>query len=893
MKTHGIKRTAPLTTGCLLCVLAAFPGMASTQGVVTGSVTDMEGHPLACVNVLLVGTNWGGSSGDDGSFTIERIPAGTYNVALQLIGYVSQVVQAVRVEPGRRAALEVKLKLDPALLPEVVITARHEVLKDRPETSFEFKNKDFSGLPFDEVPQLLALKPGVIARAGEMHFRGGRGSEIQTQMDGVPVRDPLNGATVNLAAMAVENVEMIIGGLDAEYGNAQSGVVNYHTREGRDEFEGEFQYQTDDYGQPDNTFDNMDRVFLGLGGPSPIPNLTYYVSGEGTFLDDYPSTTRRHDHRKILNFISVGDRKSNTIRLQGKLAFKPGPNSKLTAEAIHNAGRAEQYFHVWSRAGYVQTFRDTTQTGEVVLRQGRWSAAPLDSTYAYYNPAEHTPTFRSNFDSAKLVWSHTLDALTYYTLKVSRNAFLEDIRVGGKEAWEYEGERERDLFFNYTDNTTSSFFVVGGDYPFLSTRKTEIYTGKADVTHRVRKHTVQSGLEMVYNDMWYQQVDRPYQTNALGEIGTRTRYHYFNPEGACYIKDRWEHEGMMLNVGVRYDIFSVGDQLSLDEVRDPVKRQVSPRVGIAYPVSDRDVFSFHYGRFYQIPNRQHIFDNRNVFDGRTRGNPDLTNETTVSYQAGIQHLFTELVSGQFSVYYKDVFGQLSREELPASGTVGNLAYYVNKDYASSRGFEATLRREFGGGFGGEINYGFGVATGVASDPDAISQSTFTYLPISEQPLDWDIRHTLNVTLTVAQQRSWRTSFIWRYASGAPYTPQERNSRGTSPETVNSRRLPGTTSLDVQAEKHYRVWGQALRLFLSGRNVLDARNITALAPENWPQPPGFGEKDYEIYFTETGKAGGAYVGDDTNGDGIGDWVPVNDPRVFGDPRTVRMGVAYSF
>jgi hypothetical protein len=323
-----------------------------------------------------------------------------------------------------------------------------------------------------------------------------------------------------------------------------------------------------------------------------------------------------------------------------------------------------------------------------------------------------------------------------------------------------------------------------------------------------------------------------------------------------------------------------------------VKHQFSPRVGIAYPISDRDVFSFHYGRFYQIPDRQYIFDNRNSFD-RTRGNPNLTNQTTVSYQAGIQHLFNDVISGQFSVYYKDIFGLLTTEERATLGSVGNVRTWVNKDYASARGFEATLTRRFANGFSGEINYGFGVATGVASDPAAQAVQTFTYLPISEQPLDWDVRHRISVQFTMAEAGNWLSSFIWQYDSGFPYTPWGRNTRDLKPEVQNSRRLPGTTSLDVQVEKYYQVWGQRFKIFLQGRNVLDTQNITDLSPQNWPDVPGRSANDYAIYYTETGKAGGAYVGDDVNGDGVGDWVPVHDPRVFGDPRSIRMGLSYSF
>jgi hypothetical protein len=54
----------------------------------------------------------------------------------------------------------------------------------------------------------------------------------------------------------------------------------------------------------------------------------------------------------------------------------------------------------------------------------------------------------------------------------------------------------------------------------------------------------------------------------------------------------------------------------------------------------------------------------------------------------------------------------------------------------------------------------------------------------------------------------------------------------------------------------------------------------------------GGEDYLIYYTETRRAGGAYL-QDTNGDNIVDWVPVHDPRVFEEGRTVRLGVGISF
>ncbi len=494
----------------------------------------------------------------------------------------------------------------------------------------------------------------------------------------------------------------------------------------------------------------------------------------------------------------------------------------------------------------------------------------------------------------KLVWTHTIDATTFYSLKLNRSSFLADRSVKGKQPWEYDGTSARDYYYNYLDNESSDYFVVWGDYPTYSHRSTKVLTGKADFTKKVKRHTFQAGVDGTYNDMLLFQVDRPYATSSTGEIGaTRDRYHYYNPEGAAYVQDRWEHEGMVLNLGLRYDIFSVGQQIPISEVQDRVKRQFSPRIGIAYPISDRDVFSFHYGRFYQIPDRQYIFDNRNVFDGRVRGNPNLSNETTVSYQAGIQHLFSELVSGQFSVYYKDIFGLVTTDEYPVLGSVGNIPSYVNKDYASARGFETTLSRGFGNNFGMELNYAFGVATGVGSDPNARRSQNFAYLPVSEQPLDWDTRHTFRAQLQIAKPGNWGTSFVWQFATGFPYTPIERTTRQIEPEVVNSRRMPSEANLDIQAEKYYTVWGQRFKVFLQSRNVLDSKNITDLEPANNFTGPALRGNDYTIYYTETGRAGGAYLGDDQNGDGIEDFVPLNDPRVFGDPRAVRVGVSFSF
>jgi outer membrane receptor protein involved in Fe transport len=327
------------------------------------------------------------------------------------------------------------------------------------------------------------------------------------------------------------------------------------------------------------------------------------------------------------------------------------------------------------------------------------------------------------------------------------------------------------------------------------------------------------------------------------------------------------------------------------------KQQMSPRLGIAYPISDKDVLSFHYGWTYQTPSRAVIFQNREINASvNTRGNPDLEPETNISYQAGVQHLFSRDVSGQFSVFFKDIYGLITvRQERDQFGNLVNV--YFNGDYASARGFEASISKSFSHKFSAEINYSYQLATGVASDPTAALQffnGGQLYLPISEQPLDWDQRNTLSLQAVVRDPGKWGFRMLWSYGSGFPFTPTFRNDRKPDPNLDNSRRQPSSSTLTVDGDKYYKIWGQNVTLFFDARNILNSTVIASLTQNSFPNNnvDRAGGSDYLIYYTETGRAGGAYL-QDTNGDNVDDWVPVHDPRVFEEGRHVRLGLSVSF
>lgn len=884
---------------------------AAGVGKITGQVTE-KGQPVAYANIIILGTRQGSMTDETGHFTIPGVPVGSYQVKLMATGY-DPVIQQVQVNAGTTATVNFTVGAQKVVkqIDEIEVRAEKRIDTKSSTTKASISAEKLREIPVDNLSQAIATKAGIVAQGGELHFRGGRGGEVKFQFDGVEATDPAFGGNAGIASLAVAGTDVLSGGFDAEYGNALSGVVSVSTKEGGDRFGGEVRWDTDRYGDPTKTFDNFDRFTFGFGGPTPIKNLTYFATYEGTFQDTYLRTTLTKPNRTLLDFIQVGNRQSNQVNTNFKLAYRANPRNKITFETINNRTTSTPYNHMWSREGYVQVLYDTTravgQPDKLTPRYGSWSPiqpvnrdGTLDTTYRYVNMPDHMPTTDDRFQQFTAVWTNQVSDKSVWTTRLSSLNFNTLISVGRKAPWEYEIQSP----FYWSGNTTfgsenNPFYATHGDYPRYTKRETNVYNLKTDFsTRRWKQHTWKTGLEAKYNRVQNLSMTSPNSESNGLPGGTRSDFVNYNPEGAAYIQDRWEFEGLVLNAGVRYDLFTPGDQIEDQYLRsgNRYKQQFSPRLGIAYPVSDRDVLSFHYGWTYQTPTRTYIFENRGLSSTvNVRGNPDLEPETNIAYQAGVQHLFSKDISGTFSVFFKDIYGLITvRQERDEFGNLVNV--YFNGDYASARGFEASLSKAFSHKFSADISYTYSIATGVASDPNSALQffnGGRLYLPISEQALDWDQRNTVNINATVRDPGKWGFRLLWSYGSGFPFTPAFRNDRRPDPVLNNSRRLPSESRLTIDADKFYRVWGQNVTLFVDARNVLDSKNISNLSQGAFPNPyVNAAGDDYTIYFTETGRAGGAYL-QDINGDNVLDWVPVHDPRVFEEGRAVRMGISVTF
>ncbi len=884
-------------------VFAAAPALAQTTGKIIGTVKDDAGTALAWANVSLLGTPYGSMTNQNGAYVIDFVPVGTYVLQVGYMGFETQRIEGVVVDADRSTEVDVTLSEEVLQTPEVVVLAERPLIDVESTGSRRGMDSEETKIrPINTVAEAIATQPGVVLHDGQIHVRGGRSSEVKMYVDGIAISNSATGgAGLEVSLSSLSEFDLLSGGFDAEYGNVQSGVINLATREGGRDFSGEMKYMTDDYGAPEKTFDNFDNIALGFGGPLFTEKLRYYVSGEGRFTDTYLKTDEPREGSEPFWGVEFRPRQSMFITTQGKLSYFVTPTRKLTAEYLLSKTERDYYSHRYSRSGYWSAEHED------------WSHVPLDETYGYYNAAEHTPTVRSQFTQKKLVWRDTVSPSVFYTVRLALfeseekfwlhedpNDYWWQAYVGGNRTT--DPDSDNDL------NPETGYFRTWGDNLGWSYQTTSATTFKADVTNQPNEtHQFRTGMEVIYSELSVQNLSLgaliPSASDTLAEgddfeffnwdeaLYTDQRFRHdiyegYPANGAFYVQDRMRYEGMIVRAGLRLDWSDPGGSSGIGEYeiwRERISAVVSPRLGIAHPISDRDALHFHYGRFYQMPRLVAYYasgeDLEEAVGGRVIGFSGLEPEVTTSYQFGAEHQFSQNVAIDITGFYKDIFGLLATEEYQRGPTEGSVYTYVNKDYSSVQGIEFRFTKRFSNFFSGNVSYTWLQATGVSSDENQGANADALGLPrqpLKEIPLAWDERHTLTGFLFVSDPGNWEVTFDYSYGSGTPYTPVYLGQKEIDPESVNSGRLPSHTMVNLRGTKKYRLYEREFRLFFEALNVFDKRNVGGLG--------NYGAE----YYTETGNLGGAYLETDPQGREVLE--PLHDPSTFHEGRVIRVGVA---
>jgi len=236
---RGCARALLLFAFAFQCCLAT-PAAASVDSVIQGTVHDALLHPLPGATVVLhdaSGKTFASTTtGPDGKFTFPRVPFGDYTVEATSPGLVEDH-QHVQVASSELKTIELTLVAESEVIEMTENWAVPEPSKATGSVSTIDRQQldELPGADDRPVTQVIATRPGFVADAlGSVYARGTH-SSIQYQVDGIPVPDSVGSLfAASIPVRLIEGLELITGGMPAEYGRRLGAVVNLLTRRAGD-----------------------------------------------------------------------------------------------------------------------------------------------------------------------------------------------------------------------------------------------------------------------------------------------------------------------------------------------------------------------------------------------------------------------------------------------------------------------------------------------------------------------------------------------------------------------------------------------------------------------------------------------------------------------------------
>ena len=924
-KSNERWRLGSLALGMIIGWLLSPTLLAQSTGKIAGTVRDRQtGEALPGANVVVKGTTLGAASDEDGFYYILRVPPGTFELQVSLVGYRQTTVRSVRVLADLTTEINLQLEQASVEMGEVVVVAEQKMVqKDVTSTRRLISRETIMETPglestldifklqagaiLSSVPQTLKLADGSQLQVRDeslkdIHVRGGRGGEILYVVDGMPVTHPIYGgrSVVDLNIVDVESFELLTGAFNAEYGQAQSAVVNVTTRTGGEKFKGGLEYKTDDLKLFGESYNTQYGSFY-LGGPEPLTRdllprlgleipgqMTYFLSGNVTMTNTPYNNRRARDKFSVFGF-KVTEKQDNTENLNAKLNYDLNPMIRFILS----------YHGSWKQ----------------------WTS--FDWLWRDY--PDRTAGYRRQNHAANLQFNHVLSKSTYYNLNLG---FL---GVTYKGSW--NGKSPGDFWT--TDSTgrltstiaspeidpRSGFYDERGYENIWRDDNTKTYTFKGDLTSQVHPaHLVKTGVELRHNDISYIDIQDggvklSRYVQGIDSIRPPGPYPLFGQNrwvfqvkpiiGAAYLQDKFELEYLIINAGIRFDWFSLGQTVQSSDWKRTWERatglaadwkstifKFSPRFGISFPISEYTVVFFSYGHFNQLPELQFFY--RDPYSGSFAGNPRLDYEQTISYEFGFTHQLSDFWAIDIKSYAKDISKQVGTTLV--YGTEGiPVELYDNKGYARARGLEFELNKRHSDYISGKATYTIQWTSGYSSsafDDYIRSQTNFPY-PIRERPLGWDIRHQVIVQATLASGEEqapslfgiqlpgdWNLTLLYRFSTGNPYTPGEATiSPVEAQKRENTSTGPSYSWTDLKFEKGFTLWGVRFALTADIFNLFDEKNIQMSYGFNtWTGKPfRYGDLErpqlnFYDYYT---------------------MISIMDPRQFSSGRTTKLAIRIDF
>lgn len=599
---------------------------------------------------------------DAGEFGLSELPEGTYSVSAVQGSLRSEFVI---LKGGALKSVPITLTLAPAseLALEVVAPLPPIQYKASSET-YALSRKEIEELPRGnniELNDLLYTIPGVAQSAlKQVHVRQEH-ANLQFRIDGVPIPDTVTSVFSDvISPRAWERADIILGGLEAQYGNRHAAVIDITSKSGTKPGFGSVQM----FGGSNETL-NPSFEYGGTIGAK----FRYYV------LNSFTSTNRGIEPPTLGHSIFHGQSERNQTYLRGD--YQHDNHNNFTWLFLNSVAK----YQIPTTPG-----QDANTDIVTLIDAQRPGFAPVAS--------QHIDEFqKENNQYGHMVWRHDLTSSQYFSLagyfRQTRATFVTDPLN----------------FLSYTADPDEPFSAGSQDRMAYSGGVRLDYTNVLN-----NRHLLKSGF----------QVDRTQAVNKTrlfaferdgitGEpTGPTLNLNADNREigyrQEFWVQDQWTPtDRWTFNLGLRYDHMQYfgGDE-----------GQLSPRLGASYKANEANVFHVYYGRLFTPPNLERVpFVQLNTIG--TTAEPEnlaanrVRAERSHYTEVGWYHAFNQFATLQVVGYYK------INKHMSDAGQFGTtpLLNYFAFDRGWQRGIDTILKLQFTPNLIGRANIAYGQSKG--------------------------------------------------------------------------------------------------------------------------------------------------------------------------------------
>ena len=750
-----IKRVLAITV-LVFCV--ATIAHAGVDGSISGTVSDSQGIAVSGAQVQVLGGDGKvlkeTTSSTTGEYQFFPITFGNYELTVHAPGFsVSQTT--VHIASGANSQIDAQLSAaTPGKAQEMVLEVKakkHLIHHSASVSSTEVTHEQIEKLPQGNqisLPKLLTTTtPGTVPGPfGQVFFRGNH-ANIQYQIDGVQLPDsPSNTFGQAFSPRNIDHMEVITGGIPAEYGERLAAVVNIVTKSGPEVPTGEAEVNygsynsfspTAMYGGSNSTGSihyylslNYNRTDRGLDTPQPASESNQSQGGKDVI----------HDHASGNNEFAKVDWLVDNENKLSVILF----NAQSKYEIPNYPSNFKWNDPFFNSIGYADNFGNVGQPGNTTFN------------FVPFN----TDDWQKETNSyVQIVWKHTLSERSFfqlapyykYSAMLVHNDPANDLATSGTGSTPITGASPS----SFAENKKTNNFGLKGDF---STRPDEKNLLKAGFQLQTSRST---GSISVQTDLASAPV-----IDANPESGTFE---------SVYVQDDYTlSKQWVLNAGMRFD----ATQFLFSGLR-PTDYAFQPRVGVNYLVTDTTKLHAFYGKLFQPAPAENLRDTF-VNTGAGQWSPyDIKAEKDDYYEVGVAHQLSDSQLVSINLYYKNAKNMLDDAQLLNTSIAQ--PYNFAKGYAY--GAEFSLKGQINESWSNYANYTYEIAKGVGRSGGVFAFPLAQPPPGSYQFLDHVQVHTANTGIGYSKNHlSWTTEAL--YGSGLRTGPN------------NSTHLPGHLTFDT-------------------------------------------------------------------------------------------------